>query len=273
MRKIALAIAAILLAICLADWGYSSFAPCNNHPDQNTGEQSANNNCAANRSVTLRFLGPAFRSIYDFAEHYDKAIISISTAFIAVFTIVLGIFTVRLSGSTRIAADAADLSARASIAVEAPIVAAIDIGLKRYTTWTGMDPAQLPRESCDIYVQVENFGRTPAILLRSCVNWKIIESLPATPDYGAIKDYGIGSVIKADENKTFTTGSRAVTFTDDQISEVSDGKKLLWVFGFVEFRDFTGNIHTTGYCASWTWISGRSHQFAEAGPKSYRYQT
>ncbi len=83
-----------------------------------------------------------------------------STAIIAIFTTILGIFTIRLAGSTRIAADAAKLSAQAAINVELP---------RLFETKIDIELAALNLVNSEfslhkISITITNYGRTPAFL-------------------------------------------------------------------------------------------------------------
>jgi hypothetical protein len=69
--------------------------------------------------ASLRFLrqiiGGTIGNFVRVVEENDKVIVALSTVFIALFTIVLGVSTVKLWSVTKSVADAANLSAKAAV--------------------------------------------------------------------------------------------------------------------------------------------------------------
>jgi hypothetical protein len=112
-------------------------------------------------AVVLLVLGVLIASA-DFIHTYRDDINAVSTIFIAVFTAVLGIFTVNLARSTRIAANAA----RDAIThVERPLL----------IVRTEVVPNK-------ILVKVMNCGRMPATLTEVGAQFFGTDELPAIPD-------------------------------------------------------------------------------------------
>src|SRR5664280_2084121 len=95
-----------VLCVAFVIWligGSPSFQDCINQP-QNKNAAQGLEEIVANLFIYRGCIGP-------FIHANESDITAVSTLFIAVFTAVLGIFTVRLARSTRIAANEAKVAA------------------------------------------------------------------------------------------------------------------------------------------------------------------
>jgi hypothetical protein len=115
--------AAILLGaawfVVLGVGNSSSYQECIADGKLREGDQSIDKNLAH-----LFTSGIISRCAGEFLDRNNGAITAAATVVIAIFTTVLGLFTISLAKSTRIAADAANLSAKAAIAIDLPVIRA-----------------------------------------------------------------------------------------------------------------------------------------------------
>jgi len=123
---VALAVLAALIVFAVRE--SPSYQQCiGDTPHEESSEQK--------KESTAGFLGMTivrsriiWRCTGHFIDKNDAGITAVGTIIIAAFTTILGIFTISLARSTRIAANAADMSARAALALELPIINAEPVG-------------------------------------------------------------------------------------------------------------------------------------------------
>jgi len=197
-----------------------------------------------------------------------------ATVVIALFTAVLGIFTVRLAISTRaaadaarIAADAAKRSADVAVAIELPTLLVVSVELE-YRSWSSaMGSDKVYKAPSRIKIALKNFGRTPAIMTSYCAHWKVADALPDSPVYSGIVRCPSGTVVAPDEIESLEPDTWNLELAPADAEAINAGDTNLWVYGFISFRDFLGQQHTTGYCAVW-----RDGVFIEEGSEKYIYR-
>jgi hypothetical protein len=164
------------------------------------------------------------------------------------FTAVLSIFTVSLSKSTRIAAEAAKLNADALVRVELPFLAlkATFLMSKGQNVPVG---SPLPSEM-EPAIAFTNLGRSNAEITKGCIEWRVTDKLPPTPEYKNIVPYAPGVALGNRGNIPLDVSCK-IKLTPAEIDEVDSGEKKLWVFGFIGFNDFLGDPHEVGFCVKW----------------------
>jgi hypothetical protein len=222
-------------------------------------------------------------------NHPNEFIVAVATVWLAIFTGVLAIATVRLWNSTahlaKIAAEqsrdmkysiaaaetsarAAELSARATVGVELPIVflQRIDVMGKGYSP--GVIPS-LPPAPSEIWVWFKNYGRTPAILLHLFIDWDVISRLSDEPDYQRL--YPLDGVIEPGDTFEFRTASDVI-FDQAQIEAANRGTERFWVYGYLAYVDFVRNQHRVGFCAVWASVKDGPFHLMQAGTDKYIYQ-
>jgi hypothetical protein len=178
-------------------------------------------------------------------------------AFLAVFTWRLWISTAHLFKVTKIAADAATLSARAAIGVELPI-----INLSRLTllgmehlgaAGTPIAPDTMPPILCRLTINFKNAGRSPAEAITQCVEWRVAEKLPQVPVYENFYPYAPGLFFPPDNKEPpFGLQNYFIQFSPTELAAISTRRGYLWVYGFVAIRDvIVGEQREFRYCAKW----------------------
>ena len=124
-----------------------------------------------------------------------------------------------------------------------------------------------------------NIGRSHAIVSSVCWDASVSLRLPKEPEYRTIFPIGTGTTIK-EENGTYTfrLENRTIGITDADRDAMEKVEKYLWVYGYLEYRDFMGEPHRTGFCGQYMRqpaIGGgiQKPMFFEGGPPAYTYQT
>jgi hypothetical protein len=181
------------------------------------------------------------------------------------------------TSEARKAAEAATKAASAAVAVELPVVFVRSINL-----WEGLHPgvpvSGSPPDLSNIEITFHNYGRTPAFTMALCVEYDVTSELPDEPTYAeAFSTLAAGSVIERDQDVTMTPIPNTIHLTDAELDRLmgrSPDLADLWVYGFLHFRDFMGEFHTTRFCYRWHSNQiglevGQRPGFYEDGPPKY----
>lgn len=161
----------------------------------------------------------------------------------------------RSTAAAESAANAANLSARAAIGVELPIVRLDRLTLMDVTPG-GERPAtlgqMLPRRS-RIMIQFKNSGRTAAEAITQCLEWRVVDKLPEIPVYDRFFPYAPGVFFPPDDQASGVgLQNYYINLADDQYNAIAERRAFLWLYGNVLFRDIiTGNDHEFRFCAKW----------------------
>jgi len=270
--------AALMLLLLLAvDAFISTGLTCYEIGKQPGSEQYPIDNCSILK-------GPIVAAFIWFANIFEKH----KEVVIAAFTIVLAVSTIGLWRSTeklweaverqiRVATDAANAakkSADAAVAVELPMLLVTAIVLEPSSTRDDTSE-YFPDVTSRICMSYENLGKTPAILTKISFVWKVIKEMPRKPLYTDIQLFETGHIVRPGDRQNYETGFN-IDLTQDQIFAIRKNELSFWVYGFIEYRDFMGEEHNTGFCALWErGDRGRrqSSQFVEAGLPQYIYQS
>lgn len=250
MLKKALGTVLICTALIIVGW-IGSIRPPREIPKPSSEDQkegyNTDKNCPTFASASVTYIG---HFIHDNRDDITAA----STAVVAIFTTVLGVFTIRLARSTRVAADAAKLSADAVIRVELPILALKRANLiaNGHVVPTGIPLPQNFKPNSTI----TNLGHSPAEITHGCVEWAVINKLPLKPEYKIIVPYAPGIIVVKDGHIPLDVPCQII-LTQDQIGEVATTQKWLWIFGFINYKDFLGNPHESRFCIKWASIPQR----------------
>lgn len=115
----------------------------------------------------------------------------------------------------------------------------------------------------EINFTLTNYGRTPAVLKRSCDQILVVTELPPEPPYSTIREGEM--IIGAGDSKPFT---RTITFRGSEIHQIRGGEATLFLFGYVIYEDVFDRIHTKGFGFRF----GRNlKSFNVAGGDAYNY--
>lgn len=153
------------------------------------------------------------------------------------------------------AAAAADLSARAAIGIELPLITTRLFGLLRTNVATDpYDPPGgtvnegYPGRHCSAGPFLfKNIGRSPAILERIDLGWSVAATLGGQPQYSEL--------IALEHLSTIATGEEfqaayhlSMDLTEQQQTDIREGHSFLWVYGALHYRDFMSDRHEERFC-------------------------
>jgi hypothetical protein len=156
------------------------------------------------------------------------------------------------------AAAAADLSARAAIGIELPLITTRLFGLLRTNVATDpYDPPGgtvndgYPSRHCSAGPFLfKNIGRSPAILERVDLGWSVAADLAEQPQYSEL--------VALEHLSTIATGEEfqapyhlSMDLTQEQQAEIQEERSFLWVYGALRYRDFMGDRHEERFCFSY----------------------
>jgi hypothetical protein len=245
------------------------------HPPQQT-EQSSSAHQADHKSDNISE-----------AEKADDRIarytlwLAILTGGLVVASVVQGYFLLRSDKIARIAANAADLSAKAAIGVELPRF------VLRKIVMPTLDA--IPRQalqSASLYITFANHGRTAAVILAECFEWRVAKSLPDEPSYNTANTnpVDLGTVVEGAGTEYEMRWARDGLCSIGRPIEVEEengvisGDEILWIYGFIAYRDFLQKRHMQGFCAYLEILRSLEDpdtllrlRFVEGGPPAYTY--
>jgi hypothetical protein len=120
---------------------------------------------------------------------------------------------------------------------------------------------------------IKNFGKTPAWITRWGVitkDIKIEEPLPLEPNYSAAPNDSIPEVLPPGESR-----SSLCAWLPERLSQAHEDKILLFVFGFVLYKDGFGRDHETRFCFRYypPFRDNKAQGFHVGGPPAYNCQT
>jgi hypothetical protein len=189
---------------------------------------------------------------YDvFAEHPTDWLLVLFNGILAAFTVRLFYAAADQSSDVRASvavaqkgADAADLSAKAALRVEQPILTArppLLVGIKgpmpTDRTYGGVSLASLPDQNCVLStLTFVNHGRTPAILSSLHVGY-LIGRENHRPRYSRTIHFRDGAIISPNREPFPVSVDFDFNLQDDQRTELRRGA-ILWVWTLLVYDDF-----------------------------------
>ena len=189
-------------------------------------------------------------------------VLSIFTLCLVVVSLGQGYFLFRSDRSTRIAANAAQLSAEAAIAIELPFIRVSppeDLTKVENIEDDGgglvwdVEDTDLPEFSRIYTLKFRNIGRTTATPTKLELGWKVTSSLPTEePVYTWSRSCEHGTVLPGDNNPyAIECVEFCIALTEEERGRVYENAAALWVFGALTYRDFLDEPHVTRFC--WRW--------------------
>lgn len=172
---------------------------------------------------------------------------------------------------SKAASDAAQKSADAAMGAALPNFIVLNISTRVINQ--SLD-ATLLHEALNIHLK--NLGETPAVVERQCIAFAADKELPAAPTYPVenTRDVGFGAAVLSGETYDIWIPN---PWAKEQIQAYMRMEAKLWVYGFIEYRDFLGNAHRKGFCASLramtrlSLIESSFLLFSQDGPENYTY--
>lgn len=160
--------------------------------------------------------------------------------------------------TTARAATAAKNSSDASIALERPclFVASTQVGEEHN------EADRTISHFCDY--SIENYGRSPAVLVERCVDLRYLPELPEKPTYVHV----IPSRIVIYHGEPIDNLRTSLSQTEERVS--GDAAYQLYLLGYFCYEDVFGAAVTTGFCYRLDEITGR---LVRDGGNAYNYDS
>jgi hypothetical protein len=212
-----------------------------NDAKSNENGTTTHQHSADNYSVTVNVLPPTNADKepeqeagkHDQEPAHDWGLI-IPTWILAAATIGLFIFTARLWSSTSRLVRHTKKSSR--------------IELRAYVKMSHVLPG-ISLEDGEYWVrmQFKNFGKTPARVTQTFFSHRELtarEQLAAIPEYGALGRNRVEAFLV--ENDSFSV-TMPILVDPNDVPEIESGKKIMILFGFVDYIDAFNGRHRAGY--------------------------
>lgn len=158
--------------------------------------------------------------------------------------------------AARLAAQAAELNARAAIGIELPVlrvrppddIVQTDRPIDGNHPYGGtVNDGPLTQFSAIGLLTVENHGRTPAFPNSLSVGWQVAHELPEAPDYRVTTTLNHSVVIKSTDQITLDL-HYGIELTEQDIASCIAGTSWLWFYGELTYRDFLHEEHKHRFC-------------------------
>lgn len=172
--------------------------------------------------------------------------------------------------ATRQIADAALLQARAAVGVELPRLELGAIELVHAD-----ESIRQALKAPAVALRFVNHGRTTAFLTTRCVELRLADALPAEAEYRTIDELEIAEAVASGASAEAGAAQRLGELSETEVEALRLGRRTLWVYGFVAFRDFLGIEHRKGFCLRWRPPSAQAAiggSFQPDGPEAYVYE-
>jgi hypothetical protein len=228
MRTVIQILYAAFLAVILGLFIALIPTPYQPYPIQGCEDQENTYRPEKSQSVTIIIV----REVGCFIHKNRDDIAATSTLTIAIFTIVLVIFTVRLARATKIAALAAKDSADILPALERAYM---------FPGFTTENPF-FAGGTIRVHLLVINQGKTPGFLKETC--GRFTEEEPS----GEIATYEGGEIHNWDN---VIPGDNKPLELDQFYRSPMRGKKIFFS-GYIRYKDIFGKLHTSRICAAFT---------------------
>jgi hypothetical protein len=143
------------------------------------------------------------------------------------------------------AAESADLSAKAALRVEQPIITAAPPGLISISgripanrSYAGRTLVGVPTENCALReIVFRNYGSTPAILSSLHIGYSIAETKPPKPAYSLTVHFREGAIVLPDRTGFGVALDFDFRLDQAQLAELKAGA-ILWLWCLLTFDDF-----------------------------------
>jgi hypothetical protein len=181
------------------------------------------------------------------------AIFTLTLALIAVGQAILFFVQLRLMraslADSKTAADAAKLAAEAA-------KQSAEVAVNSQRAWMLIEGDPNPGFDSWIFTfTAKNYGKSPAEVLFTDLSFGVLdirEDLPEEPPYTKAEVFGHREWVPPQEDTEVGSFYAYVVFTGElksELGEIKDGRKKLWLYGVIRYRDtVSATIHETRFC-------------------------
>jgi len=219
-------------------------------------------------------------------DRYGNVVSAISTVAIAVFTYTLWKSTHRLyiagekqrriaiesvkaaqntARASVLSAEAAKVSADIAYAAQRPRFILMEIKSHRLP-----DNVKAALIEGQFEIEFRNEGGSAAEIIGENITYSVVTDLPITPRYplSAFFEKRIGEIIKSSyPYKTFA----AIYLKQDELDDIINNRKTLFIYGYLQYRDFLDNIWNKGFIAGLSTGMGRGDFIIKGTLPLYTY--
>jgi hypothetical protein len=188
----------------------------------------------------------AILSINDFIHIHRDDLNAYSTIVIAVFTAILGAFTIRLARSTRVAAEAAQKSAEALPAIERAYIF-VTGELEYWDPINTSDERTVYSSRIGVKFHLENHGKTPAIIGSIEAHLRVWSIDPDNTQH--FPSIFLPNEIIIRSGDTWTPPNSPLNFQVDELTAdaIANQTATIWFYGSIIYQDVFGNDRVTRF--------------------------
>jgi hypothetical protein len=162
-----------------------------------------------------------------------------------------GVFIARSDKTARIAANAADLSARAAVALELPLIRAEPVGFGLGITQNAAGE-RFEHFGLQCF-EFSNRGRTKAFPIELNWGWIVSDKLPDIPEYRLSKLFDLKATISEVEGITLLyVREFDMELTEGDTERITDrspaAQVKLWLYCHLVYEDFMDERRSIGFC-------------------------
>lgn len=229
---------------------------------------------AGHEQVDENKLGTAWSRIADVATRFWRwttaepvalytAVLSFFSGVLVVVSFVQIRYLIRADKTARISAIAANLSARAAIGLQLPI-----IRIQPTSLGHGEDPES---ENCYVHsVTVFNNGATKAFPKEIIYGWTVGEALPAKPSYRFSNRFPLNSILEPNGKNVMQNLTGLQLLKKGEWSKICGGN-YLWFYCTIFYEDFMEERRGHGFC--WLWTGGMGMGWRPDSSPPYNQKT
>lgn len=219
-------------------------------PQQQTTESSNNSTQNSTQNSAAHVAGP--NSPDERIANYTWWLSAFTLALVVV-SCFQGFFLIRSDKTARITANAADLNARAAVALELPIIRIKPAGLTNGVSQIN----GLRVELCSVhFVTFSNLGRSKAFPIELSYGFAM-SLLPKIPWYGFSETFLPNTMFDPDPQTTpkkFLTEPKQLEMGEWGL--ICGGHIPFWFYCKLEYLDFMQSTHEAAFCWRWQNIGG-----------------
>jgi hypothetical protein len=178
-------------------------------------------------------------------------VLAVFTGLLVVVSAGQGFFLLRADKTARIAANAAERSARAAINIELPILAARVGQFGFGTAKNHVDGIEEVYEYCVAgRLNIANGGRTKAFPLQIECGWIFADQLPSMPSYSFTKQLTLNALLDPGDDEPMSINISECVFRTGLgfRDAVREEKSKLWFCCRITYLDFMQERHESGIC-------------------------
>jgi hypothetical protein len=187
--------------------------------------------------------------------------VSIFTGLLVLVTACQAYITRASLRDSKLAAEAANRSAQLAVSIQVPRLVLFKLSIEE----VGLGNFAAKLQSPKARVVLKNYGKTPAFLESQALGIYVGLSLPEKPNYSPFA-YDLEPENIVEPNAQYTLEGIRPYHQPEQISAIIEQQTFLWVYGYVQYKDFLGARHITRFCKQMllSTVKDNHYQFSES---------